>query len=290
MLDVSMSDAAAVLHADLTLARRVERAEIEFCALGAGAAVRPECLEVAGGTALYSAPGSPLNKVLGLGLHGPVSDAELDQLVAFYEGRGEPAQVELCPLAALDLPERLLRRGFVPQGFENELGARITGGSRQAEPGARAVGGVVVERSTSDTDWVMLVAAGFAAGEPHVGGGPEHGPGPSADELAPIMASFVHPEIARYVARVDGAAAGGGASWERGGVLGVFGTATLPAFRRRGVQAAITVAALRDASPAAELAIATTAPGSTSQRTFERLGFRVLYTRTIFVRTPPAAA
>ncbi|MCM2256319.1 MAG: GNAT family N-acetyltransferase [Vicinamibacteria bacterium] len=137
---------------------------------------------------------------------------------------------------------------------------------------------------------MRLVAAGFAAGEPHVGGGPEHGPGPSADDLAPIMASFVHPDIARYLARVDGAAAGGGAAWERDRVLGVFGTATLPEFRRRGVQAAITVAALRDASPAADLAIATTAPGSTSQRTFERLGFRVLYTRAIFVRAPQVTA
>ncbi|MCM2256049.1 MAG: hypothetical protein NDJ94_10295, partial [Vicinamibacteria bacterium] len=144
-----MSNRPVVLHADLTLARRVERAEIDFCALGAGAAARLERLVVAGGTALYSAPGSPLNKVLGLGLHGPVSDADLDQLVAFYEGRGEPAQVELCPLAALDLPERLIRRGFVPQGFENELGARITGGSRQAEPGARALGGSVANGRSS---------------------------------------------------------------------------------------------------------------------------------------------
>lgn len=280
-----MSEAGAVLHADLALARRVERAEIDFCALGAAAAARLERLDVAGGSALYCAPGSPLNKVLGLGLHGPVSDADLDQLVAFYERRGEPAQVELCPLAGLDLPERLIRRGFLPQGFENELGARITVSPRPPLPE-----GVAVERTANDAEWVRLVAEGFAAGEPHVGGGPEHGPGPSADELAPIMASFVHPDIARYVARVEGVAAGGGAAWERGGVLGVFGTATLPGFRRRGVQAAITVAALRDATPAAELAIATTAPGSTSQRTFERLGFRVLYTRAIFVRAPQATA
>jgi ribosomal protein S18 acetylase RimI-like enzyme len=67
-------------------------------------------------------------------------------------------------------------------------------------------------------------------------------------------------------------------------VLGIAGTATLPAFRRRGVQTAIAIQTMEDASDDVDLATATTAPGSTSQRTFERLGFRVLYTRAILVK------
>ena len=39
------------------------------------------------------------------------------------------------------------------------------------------------------------------------------------------------------------------------------------------------------ASGQADLAIATTEPGSISQRTFERFGFQVLYTRAILLRT-----
>ena len=42
---------------------------------------------------------------------------------------------------------------------------------------------------------------------------------------------------------------------------------------------------LRDAVQRADLAIATVAPGSQSQRTFERFGFRVIYTRAILVRS-----
>ncbi len=272
------------LLADLSLARRVERAEIEFCALGGARAARLDRLEAGGGIALCSTPGSPLNKVLGLGLAGPVSDADLDRLAAFYAARNEPAQVELCPLAAPELPARLVARGFIPQGFENELGRGLAGPVREGLPT-----GVAVARAADDEEWLSVVAAGFAAAEAHVTGsaGPEAPMDPAA--LREVMASFVHPDIARYVARVDGQAAGGGAAWERDGVLGIFGTATLPAFRRRGVQRAINLAALADASPAAELAIATTAPGSTSQRTFERMGFRVLYTRAIFVRPPDAA-
>lgn len=274
---------ARPLHADLALARRVERAEIEFCAIGGSAAGRVARCDVAGASGLYSAPGSPLNKVLGLGLHGAVGDDALDALTAFYAERHEPTQVELCPLAALDLPDRLVRRGFALVGFENELGARLPAAGRAAVPHAAAL---TVTRADADPRWARLVAEGFAAAEAHVGGGPEAGPGPAVDDLAGMMAAFVHPDIARFLACVDGALAGGGASWERDGVLGIFGTATVPAFRRRGVHTALTVAALESASPQADLAIATTAPGSTSQRTFERLGFRVLYTRAVFVRPP----
>jgi acyl CoA:acetate/3-ketoacid CoA transferase beta subunit len=98
-----------------------------------------------------------------------------------------------------------------------------------------------------------------------------------------MMADFRHPHIRRFIAWIDGQAAGGGSSWMLDGVLGVAGTSTLPQFRRRGVQAAITSQAILDGREA-DLIIATTAPGSTSQRTFERLGFQLLYTRTILVK------
>jgi len=57
------------MHATLELARRIDRAEIDFCALATrGLAPDAAALERGGGLAVYSAPGSPVNKVLGLGL------------------------------------------------------------------------------------------------------------------------------------------------------------------------------------------------------------------------------
>ena len=44
------------------------------------------------------------------------------------------------------------------------------------------------------------------------------------------------------------------------------------------------VSRLNDARGKADLVIATTEPGSISQRTFERLGFQVIYTRAILVK------
>jgi hypothetical protein len=271
------------LHATLDLARRVDRAEIEFCAV-AGGMGRPggvEVLEAGGGRALFGKPGSPLNKVLGLGLSGPVADEDLARIETFYASRGAPVPIELCPLAAADLPPRLIARGFVVQGFENQLGRGLAAGAAARQPAAPGVR-VTLATPAQDDLWIRVTAEGFAAGEPPVGGGPASDL-LSVDLMMEMMSQFAHPSIRRYLAWVGGEPAGGGAAWAYGGVLGIFGTATLPRFRRLGVQAAIAQRAMAE-SVDAELATATTAPGSTSQRTFERLGFHVLYTRAIFVK------
>ena len=298
MTDIPLDIARGTLHATIEVARRVERAEIEFCALAGATTGRVDVLDVAGSRALFSRPASPLNKVLGLGLSGPVGDAELDQIESFYRARGVPTQIELCPLAYGDVAARLCGRGYVLEAFENELGMMV--GPAKAGPHKNIDVGthekidveadfsrpVTVTLATSNQDdlWTRVVSEGFVAFEPLVGGAPE-GKALTTEQMMEMMSQFGHPRIRRYLAWIDGEPAGGGAAWAHEGVVGIFGTSTLPKFRRRGVQAAITIHAMRDARDIADLAIATTAPGSTSQRTFERLGFRVLYTRAVFIRS-----
>ena len=276
-----------VLRLTLDLARRIDRAEIDLCAL-AGAFGTPggvASLEVGGGRALFGKAGSPLNKVLGLGLSGPVSNEAIDAIEHFYSEHGSPAQIELCPLAYADLPARLCARGFVLQGFETQL-ARSMGPVAIERPDVR----VTLVRPDQDTLAARVVAEGFGAAEPHAGGGPEPHGGPAHDavtteQIIEMMSQFQHPSIRRYMAWVDVTPAGGGSSWTFDRVLGIAGTSTLPAFRRRGVQAAIAMHAMEDAAGEADIATATTAPGSTSQRTFERLGFQVLYNRAILIKS-----
>jgi ribosomal protein S18 acetylase RimI-like enzyme len=272
-----------MLHATIDLARRVERAEIDFCALAGaqGTYGGVASLDVGGGRALFSRAGSPLNKVLGLGLHGPVSDSELDRLEAFYAARHSLAQVELCPLAHADVARRLCERGFVLQGFENELGVELTpaaGPSRHQDAGVR----VMLARADEADTWIRVTAEGFAAADQDPGAPPESY---TIDQLIAMMRQFVHPSIRHYLAWVDGTPAGGLATWTHDCILGIFGASTLPQFRRRGVQTAVTRFVLEAARGEAEMAIATTAPGSTSQRTHERLGFQVLYTRAILLKS-----
>ena len=272
------------LHVTGELARRVERMEIDFCAAGGevGSRAGVASLEAGGGRALFSVAASPLNKVLGLGVGAPVSDADLEAIEGFYASHGAPAQIELCPHATPDLASRLSARGFMLQGFENELARTLDGSVADLPPAGDALR--VARTSSGENDlWVDVVAEGFAAVE---GADP---PAPEAvNLLRTIMRQFDHPSTVRYLVWDNDAAAGGGAAYVRDGIVGIFGTATLPTFRRRGVQTALVRQVLIDAASRADLAVTTTEPGSTSQRTFERLGFRLIYTRAIMVKRNPS--
>ena len=271
------------LHVTGALAQRVERMLIDFCAAGGevGTPAGVASLEAGGGRALFGVTDSPLNKVLGLGVGATVSDADLDAIEAFYASHGAPAQVELCPLATPDLASRLSARGFMLQGFENQL-ARPMGAS---EPESPAGGSLRVARASSEQDelWVDVVAEGFASAEGADPPAPE-----SVNLLRTVMRQFDHPAIMRYLVWDRDTAAGGGAAYVRDGIVGIFGTATRPDFRRRGVQTVLVSQILADTTARADLAITTTEPGSTSQRTFERLGFRLIYTRGIMVKRNPS--
>jgi GNAT superfamily N-acetyltransferase len=231
-----------------------------------------------------------MNKVLGLGLGVTVTDEDLDAIEQFYDERECPIQIELCPLVSVDLVAKLQARGYVLKGFENELGCALPRVSdRPAEAGhdGPPTNGLHVEVLAGDCeqeDFLRATVEGFAV--PDAGPQPPDGPAPDVVEtIGRAMRQFIHPDIVRYLVRIDGEPAGAAASVITDGVLGIFGTGTRPAYRRRGVQSAIVAKALDGAIGRADLAIATTEPGSISQRTFERFGFQVLYTRAILLRT-----
>lgn len=268
------------MHATLELARRIDRAEIDFCAMATMAAAPDGAtLERGGGLAVYSAPGSPVNKVLGLGLDAECADEDLDAIEDFYAERGCPVQIELCPLTMPDLPSRLTKRGYVLQAFENEL-ARVA----PAEPvHAASDADIRVEAGAAEEMWLDVVAEGFAVPDRIVPGS-RPVPHDAVAAIGDVMRLFFHPEIVRYVAHVDGHPAAAAVSFIKDGVMCIAGTATRKAFRRRGLQRAVVARAMNDGRGKTDLIIATTEPGSISQRTFERLGFRVVYTRAILVK------
>jgi GNAT superfamily N-acetyltransferase len=272
-----------MLHATLEVAQRLEKTEIDFCAVGAGVGLPggAASIEVGGGRGVCGQPGSPMNKVLGLGLGVNVTDEDLDALELFYDERECPIQIELCPLVSPDLVAKLQARGYVLKGFENQLACALP----HVAPSHN--GDLHVDILTGDRDeeaFLRATVEGFAV--------PDSGPARDVaatpevlETVGGFMRQFIHPDIVRYIVRIDGEPAGAAASVISNRVLGIFGTGTRPAYRRRGVQSAIVAKALEGAIGRADLAMATTEPASISQRTFERFGFQVLYTRAILLRT-----
>lgn len=89
--------------------------------------------------------------------------------------------------------------------------------------------------------------------------------------------------VAFYVARVDGRDAAAGALAVRDGIGYLATASTVTAFRRRGCQTALVARRIADAAAAScELVAALTGFASPSQRTLERAGLRIAYTKTVW--------
>jgi GNAT superfamily N-acetyltransferase len=141
--------------------------------------------------------------------------------------------------------------------------------------------GVTIEPVTTASVqlWDSVVAAGFFKFDPL-----------PANTFAPFATV---PQSLNFLARVDGVPAGGGTAsiMPQAGIAALFGSATIPELRGRGVQTALINRRLWEAAQAgAEYAVVSTLPGSGSQRNMERRGFRVAYTKIVMVRTWPESA
>jgi GNAT superfamily N-acetyltransferase len=276
-----------MLFASTALAARIERAEARLVGDAAAAAIRrrPEgrcfATPLAGGVAAYASPGSPLNKVAGLGFAGAPSAAELDAVERAYAERGVPVQVELSSLAEPGIAALLTRRGYALANVENVLGRPLP-----VEYQPLPEGIIVTESTESErAAWLALMTLSFAAPDPQ--GVPSHESFPK-DELERVMDDMAAAEgFSRYLATRAGEAAGGASHRLFEGIAQLCGAATLPQHRRHGVQTALLAVRLLVASRAGcDVAIVTTQPGSKSQENVQRRGFELLYTRAILVRDP----
>jgi len=94
-----------------------------------------------------------------------------------------------------------------------------------------------------------------------------------------------------YLAYLDGVTAGAGTLRLDSGLAQLSGAATVPEYRRRGIQTMLLRARLVDAARnGCDLAVVTTQPASKSQENVQRAGFSLLYPRAILVRDFSAEA
>ncbi len=225
--------------------------------------------EIAGGYAVYVAPGSPLNAARGLGMEAPVARPDLQAVEDFFFQRGQTARIYVCPFADESLFALLREGGYRLDFFFNMLFALIQEGYR---PGPLPEGVAVAQAGPEQAaDWLRATAAGFEETDT---------PSPAAfDILGP---NFYAPESTAFLAWYGEALAGGGGMYAHGSVVELGGASTRPAFRRKGIQRALIEARLAAARrQGCDLALVLTDPGSDSQRNLQRVGFALAYTLVV---------
>ena len=238
---------------------------------------------IGGGVAVHTGPGSPANKLAGLGFGEVPPPAELETIENAFALRHCPLQVEFASLGDPIVPRMLSGRGYRLIGFENVLGLPLDVAQLESDA---AGGAVTVERAApEDTGtWMDAVATGFL--HPDTFDGPASHESFSRDVIEQIFGdTFTSPSFERFIARRNGEVAGGASLRIHEGVAQLAGAATLPEHRRQGVQTALLRHRLLDsAQRGCDVAVVTTQPGSKSTENVQRFGFSVLYVRAILVK------
>jgi GNAT superfamily N-acetyltransferase len=262
-----------MVFADRELARRLESAEAANARGCAPPHPEAASLEIAGGCAIFTGAGSPLTQAVGIGLAGPVSRADMACLEAFFRSRGASVVIDLCPLADPGLVEMLSARGYRAVEFNNVLVKRLAGAEMVIAPRARRA-------TAGEADlWAHTVGRGFF-----------EQPDLTTEEMDVGRAIFAMPGALCYLAvssspGAAGEPAGGGALAVHGSLAALFADSTLPRFRRQGLHSEVIAARLNEAAAlGCDMAMASTEAGSASQRNYERMGFRVVYTKVTMAR------
>ena len=256
---------------DLSLSRRLERAEAAACAsfVEARARLAPESgaqwIEVAGACAMYDGVRSPSTQTFGLGLFQSPKAADMDRLEAFFKDRGARVLHEVSPLADKSLLAVLSERGYRPVELSSVMFLPL------GAPGPAANSQVQVRLVSGDELdlWARTAAEGWRELTEF------------SDMMSDIMRVFAQRQNApSFLAELDGHPIAAGALAIHDGVALLAGASTIPEWRHRGAQRALLRSRLEYAAHAGcDLAMICAEPGSASQRNAERQGFRIAYTR-----------
>jgi GNAT superfamily N-acetyltransferase len=257
----------------------------------------------AGGTAGRSSPGGWSNTSVGMGLNGPVSQGEVDEVVAWYEEAGIEPRFEVCPFADGSLVAALETHGCVPLVFENTF-FRALSRDQLVTPLVEVPRGLKIERvDPSDAAAVRRYSAVAMSGFVPEGTTPP-------EEDFEVSARVVrHSRTIAFLATIDGEPAGAGAGevsealgalgamealggairgGRVGGVVAMFGASVLPKFRNRGVQQALIAARLNHGiEHGATMASIGAKPGIATERNARRMGFELAYTKVHVVKPGP---
>ena len=231
-----------------------------------GAAIR----ELGGGAVALMAehfPNPNFNKVAGLRAS---QVGEIEPLLRWYRDHGARARFELLPRQDhAELGRELSRLGLYPSEFHTAL-------VRDTSPAAPALASDTVERVADAAgldDFLDAYIAGWKIAD---GAGFKR-------NVRTGWLERTHSGWSFYLARIDGRPAASAILYVADGVGYLADASCDPAFRRRGLQAALLARRIADArGVGAQFVCSGAAFLSTSHRNMERAGMRILFNRSIW--------
>jgi hypothetical protein len=259
------------------LAQRLELAEAQDAADCAEAA----CLldpargaaakSVGGGYLTFCGPASPLTHAIGVGMTGPISVEELEEIEEFFVSRDAPVTIDVTPHTDPSLREMLAERGYRISEFSNVLVRPVR--ADEEPPECPSPARVRMALSSESDLYSRTVVSGFLSRHDL-----------NDEEMIVGRILFGMPYAKGLLAEIGGEVAGGCGFSIRGGLASCFGDSTLPVFRGQGVHTAMICARIAEAiSASCDLITAATQPGSVSQRNYQRLGFTIAYSKITMV-------
>lgn len=257
---------------DIQLAQRLEGAEAaaNVAFIEARATVNPEVgaahARIAGVSAAFDGPESPLTQTFGLGVFGALTARDHEALEDFFLRRSAPVHHEVNSLVSSETLSDLSARGYFPV----EMSTVLVRPTSLALGGTQGVSVRRVEREEGPL-WSRIAGEGWSTESAEPAGFIE------AFGRILIQADGVH----CFLAELEGRPVAAGTLSIHGDVALLAGASTIPSARRQGAQLSLLAARLDDARErGADLAMMVAQPGGASQRNAERQGFRTAYTRT----------
>lgn len=252
-----------MIHANLALAQRLEQASAALghdavrAHRGLFAHSEAAALVCGSGVAVFLNEESPLTQVRGAGL----AEFSLDEVEQFFADRMAPVTFTLTPFADAALFTSLTHHGYEFGTFENTLIRAVT-------PADIAPGDPDVQPATDAKEWSELMAEAFFGIAT-----------PMGRDLAQTL--FHLPSCHNLI--VEGAAGAQLDIRDRLGILQCDGT--IEKARGLGLQGKLIRQRLSlSAQHGCDLVTADVAPGSQSQRNYERHGFQVIYTKITMIK------
>jgi GNAT superfamily N-acetyltransferase len=228
--------------------------------------------EIGGATAVVTKafPTDFFNRIIGLGVHQPATDAMIDEITALYRPLGVPWSICVSPLAQPgDLAERLLQRGFKPA---YNLAKMLRGN----EPAPKIETDLRIERvdKANVAHFADVSIRGF--------GFPE--------SFAPVLESMAeNSDVHGYIAYDGNVPAAVGLLVVKDEIGELANAVTLPEYRRHGAQGAIMARRIQDGLDlgcrwfSTETGEETSDSPNPSYHNMLRTGFKLAYLRPAYL-------